>query len=82
MIRSACACVGRFGSSPLTREEECPTWNPIATIIRHDGSMPGFGERRKALRFSALPLLRLPNYCSCNFIPPKAKNFPRKLFDL
>ena len=38
-------------------EEECPTWNPIATIIRHDGIMPGFGERRKALRFSALRVL-------------------------
>jgi hypothetical protein len=38
-------------------EEECPTWNPIATIIRHDGSMPGFGERRKTLRFSALRVL-------------------------
>ena len=38
-------------------EEECPTSNPIATIIRHDGSMPGFGERRKALRFSALRVL-------------------------
>jgi hypothetical protein len=38
-------------------EEECPTRNPIATIIRHDGSMPGFGKRRKALRFSALRAL-------------------------
>jgi hypothetical protein len=38
-------------------EEECPTSNPITTIIRHDGSMPGFGERRKALRFSALRVL-------------------------
>jgi hypothetical protein len=35
-------------------EEERPTWNPIATIIRGAGIMPGFGERRKALRFSAL----------------------------
>ena len=34
------------------REEECPTWNPIATIFRHDETMPGFGEGRKALRFS------------------------------
>jgi hypothetical protein len=42
-------------------EEECPTWDLIATIIRHDGSMPGFGERRKALRFSALRLLALNN---------------------
>jgi hypothetical protein len=38
-------------------EEECPTWSPITTIIRHDGIMPGFGERRRALRFSALRVL-------------------------
>src|SRR5436309_862671 len=31
--------------------------SPIATIIRHDGSMPSFGERRKVLRFSALRVL-------------------------
>ena len=37
-------------------EEECPTWDPIATIW-HGRSMPGVGERRKALRFSALRLL-------------------------
>jgi hypothetical protein len=36
-------------------EEECPTWNPIATIIRHDGSMPGFGERPKALPRGSIP---------------------------
>jgi hypothetical protein len=41
----------------VRREEECPTRNPIATIIRHEGSMPGFGEGRKALRFSALRVL-------------------------
>ena len=34
------------------REEERSARNPIATIIRHAGSMPGFGEGRKALRFS------------------------------
>ena len=39
-------------------EKECPIWNAIATIIRHDGSMPGDGERRKAQRFSALPCHR------------------------
>jgi hypothetical protein len=38
-------------------EEECPTWNPIATVIRHNGSIPRLGERRKALRFSALRVL-------------------------
>jgi hypothetical protein len=38
-------------------EEERPTWDLIATIIRHGGSMSGFGERRKALRFSALGVL-------------------------
>ena len=38
-------------------EEERPTWDLIATIIRHGGSMSGFGERRKALRFSALRVL-------------------------
>ena len=38
-------------------EEERSARNPIATIIRHDGSMPGFAERRKALRFSALRVL-------------------------
>lgn len=31
------------------REEECSTWNPIATIFRHDRTMRGFGEGRKAL---------------------------------
>jgi NAD(P)-dependent dehydrogenase (short-subunit alcohol dehydrogenase family) len=35
----------------VRREEEGSARNPIATIIRHDGSMPGVGERRKALRF-------------------------------
>ena len=74
-MRFACACFGRFDLSPLTCEEECPTWNPIATIIRHDGSMPGFRERRKALRFSALRLLRLPNYCNCNLFRVKQKFF-------
>ena len=51
----------------VRREEERSARNPIATIIRHDGSMPGFGERRKALPrgsspraegFSALPVLK------------------------
>jgi ribosomal protein S14 len=31
-------------------EEECPTRNAIATMIRHDGSVPGSGERRAAPR--------------------------------
>src|SRR5271169_5848447 len=38
-------------------EEERSARNPIATIIRHDRSMPGVGERRKALRFFALRVL-------------------------
>ena len=38
-------------------EEEFPTRNPIASILRHYGSMLGVGERRKALRFSALRVL-------------------------
>jgi hypothetical protein len=33
----------RAAVQQVRREEECPTRNPIATIIRHDGSMPGFG---------------------------------------
>jgi hypothetical protein len=38
-------------------KEEGPAWNPIAAIIRHLGSMHGRGERRNALRCSALRLL-------------------------
>lgn len=41
----------------VRREEERPARNPIATIIRHDRSMPNDGERRKALRSSALRML-------------------------
>jgi hypothetical protein len=44
-------------SSRFTVKKNVPTWNPIATIFRHDGAMPGFGEGRKALRFSALRAL-------------------------
>jgi hypothetical protein len=42
----------------VRREEERSARNPIATIIWHGGIMPGVGERRKALRFSALRVLR------------------------
>jgi hypothetical protein len=37
--------------------EEGPAWNPIAAIIRHPRSVHGRGERRNALRCSALRLL-------------------------
>ena len=47
----------RSAVEQVHREEEFPTRNPIATIIRHDRSMLGVGEGRKALRFSALRLL-------------------------
>ncbi len=40
-------------------KEEGPAWNPIAAIIRHLGSIHGRGERRNALRCSALRLLVL-----------------------
>ena len=38
-------------------KEEGPAWNSITAIIRHLRSMHGRGERRKALRSSALRLL-------------------------
>ena len=45
----------------VRREEERSARNPIATIIWHGGIMPSHGERRKALRFSALRVL-IQNY--------------------
>jgi hypothetical protein len=41
----------------IRREEERSARNPTATIIRRDGSMPGVGEGRKALRCSVLRVL-------------------------
>jgi hypothetical protein len=38
-------------------EEVSSAWNPIAAIIRHLRSMHGRGERRNAVRCSALRLL-------------------------
>ncbi len=45
-------------------KEEGSARNPIAAIIRHTGIMPELSKRPKALRFSALPLLRLEAFSS------------------
>jgi hypothetical protein len=39
------------------RKEEGSARNPIAAIFRHEPNMPDLGDRRNALRFSALRLL-------------------------
>jgi hypothetical protein len=39
-------------------EEERSARKPISAILRHEGSMPGLGEWRNALRCSALRLLQ------------------------
>jgi hypothetical protein len=53
----------RAAVEQVRREEERSARNPIATIIRHGGSMPSVGERRKALRFSALRRAA-PSFCN------------------
>jgi hypothetical protein len=59
----------------FTPKEECSARNPIAAIIRHARSMPGLGERRNALRCSALRLLwggPLPSHRHRSKRPPEA----------
>ena len=47
----------RMTVEQVHREEECSARNPIAAIIRHQGSMHGLGERRNALTlFRPTPL--------------------------
>src|SRR5205814_2485789 len=58
------------GVAQVHCKDEGAARNPIAAIIRHTGSMPELSERRNALRFSALRLLRKvlarPAFASCN----------------
>ena len=69
--RAARRCSPPTGSSAdpagFAVKKKGPAWNPIAAIIRHLRSMHGRGERRNALRCSAirLPLKALAQGLNC-----------------